>query len=287
MKHFMTACMVLLAAISCNKNNLTPKTEGPVEIAFSADDSFSAEVITKAASVVTSLESSGFNASATKGTSGSETQVWNNAPFTYSSTDQKYKGNKYWPLSSTQMHFYASNQTLAFTASGCTVNATTDDDVVCAYVASPTWNMSVTNLTFNHIFSRIGKCTITAPAGYTASGLSVTITPKTGGTYNLRTAQWSDVTTASSTTLVTQFDDNNDIDLYLIPDTYEIKANYTLSKGGDGGYSESFSKKAYVILPAGQISNISATLPSGNEKEIVFSVTVTPWTTQTLNANFQ
>ena len=288
MKHLITtACMVFLAAVSCNKNSLTPKTEGPVEVVFSADDSFSAQVTTKT-SAVTSLETSGFYASATKGTSGSETQMWNNATFTYSSTDQKYKGDKYWPATSTQMHFYASNQSLTFAAGGCTISAANTTDVVCAYVESPTWKQEVTPLTFNHVFSRIGKCSISAPAGYTGSGLTVKITPKTSGTYNLRTATWSGVTTATSaTTLATQFNSNNNVDLYLVPGTYEISATYTLSKGGDGGYSETISKKASVTLPAGQISNISAILPAGNAQEIVFTVTVTAWTTQSLSATFQ
>jgi hypothetical protein len=144
----------------------------------------------------------------------------------------------------------------------------------------------VNQLTFNHVLTRLGKCTITQPSGYQGSNLRITITPKTSGTYNLRTGAWSATSNASSETLVTSsFDGGGSVnDIYLIPGRYTLNATYTLTKGT---YTENFSKSATVRLDGGYINQISATLPEGNATDLQFTVTVTPWTNHSMTATFQ
>ena len=162
--------------------------------------------------------------------------------------------------------------------------ATTENDVLCAYNETPTWKQT-NQLTFEHIFARLGLCTITAPAGYTGSNLSVTVKPKVSGNYNLRTGAWSGTVNASGdVTITTSFDGGGSVnDIYLVPGRYTIKASYTLSKGT---YSQDFSRSASVEVQPGKINLITATLPEGEATDLLFSVTVSPWTNCTLTPSF-
>lgn len=174
--------------MSCNKAD-TGYSEGMIafrQVGLSSE--LDVTVATKATEVTGStLNSGGFNVSATTGSAGSESSAWNNVAF--SKVGDYFVGTgsgKWWPTSDPGYHFYASNTDLTFAAGGTTVAAINEADVVCAYLASPTYN-STNTLTFEHIFARITDVTLTAVEGYTITGVSVYVTPKTGGTYNLRT----------------------------------------------------------------------------------------------------
>lgn len=280
----MKKTLLIIAAISsfvsCVKD--TEQAEQK-EIAFTAAESFSADVITKATAVASI--SKFYVTATTTSTTGSETKLWDNKEFTKASNDTKFTSSGiYWPASQKAMHFYASNLSPVFSGGDVTVSANTDTDVVCAYLDSPSWK-SVNQLTFDHILARLGRCTITAPEGYTGSNLSITIKPMTGGTYNLRTASWSSQTEASSAVVVTNsFDGGGTVnDIYLIPGQYTLTAKYTLTKGT---YSQSFTKTASVTVSAGCINLISATLPQGNATDIQFTVSVNEWTNHSITATF-
>ena len=272
--------------VSCNKVSL-PVVESLVE--FSVQGSgFDTDVTTKASVVNTeSLASSGFKATATTGSAGSESQVWNNVSF--SKSGGVYVGNKYWPVSDPSYHFYASNAAITFNASGCTVAASNSTDVVCAYMPSPAYKATNT-LTFEHIFARIGNVTFSAIDGYTITGISVTITPKTGGTYNMRTGAgqtdgtgWSSLTTGSATSITNSTPGTKSNDLYLVPGTYTLTASWTATKGD---YSETFSNKPCDIeIMGGKINRITCSL-TGDAKDVSFGVTVTPWDVQNKVAEF-
>lgn len=285
---FIAASVFSIIAVSC-KSDPVPDLQQPEskEIVFTACDVMSATVNTKA-SVITSLQSDGFYASATTGTS-SETQLWNNAGFTYVSN--QYKGDKYWPASNNGIHFYASNYQMTFNAGGCSVNNVNANqkDIVCAYLASPAWGES-NELTFEHIFSRIGNVSVTAPTGYTVSNLNISFTPFVSGSYNLKTKEWSGKTTNSSSpvqTIATSPSNSNSNNLWFIPGTYTLTATYTLEKGtGEGRYIENFTKTASVSLQAGKLNTIQTTLPAGSATDILFTVTVTPWDNTTITAVF-
>ena len=282
------AAAALAAAVSCNREPAPAASPAePNEIVFSAGGAMAAEVTTKA-SEVTSLQSSGFYVSASSGTT-TESQLWSNAAFSHSSG--KYKGSKYWPLENNGIHFYASNANMSFGEDGFIlegVSASTKD-VVCAYLPSPTWK-EPNDLTFEHIFARIGVVNVTPPAGYNVSGFSITFTPFISGNYNIKTGEWSSKAVDSSSpnkSIANAATSSNDNNLWLVPGEYELTATYTLEKGaGAGRYQENFTKVATVNLVAGKISSIQTTLPDGNASEILFNVTVTPWGSNAIAATF-
>lgn len=219
-------------------------------------------VSTKTAAV-TSLDS--FNVIATTGTAGSETQVWGPVQFSGS----PYSADKYWPASDPKYHFYAANENLSFSAQGCEIPvADASIDIVAAYLPNPSYKTS-NNLTFQHIFTRIGTIQVNAPSGYTITDVSLALSAPVSGTYNLRTGVW----TAGSAIAQSLHTGTNDV--YVVPGTYTLTVNYTLSKGD---YTESFSKSGSVTLEKGKINKISTTAPEGSATEIRFSVTIEPWT---------
>ena len=284
----MTLAAAAAAALlcSCSKEETTLTQIHPLmtdEIVFSAGG-LEAEVQTKATSAVTSLST--FNVNCVTGTMGSaETSIFNAA---FSGTTS-FTGGKYWPATDAGYKFYASNMTLTPSASGPTIAATNATDAVCAVLKAPTFKASNT-LAFEHVFARIGSCKITAPAdGATVKSVSVSITPKTGGTYSLFAGSgktdgtgWSSVSTGSATTLTSKTGDTADNGLYLVPGSYTLTAKYTLTRDG---YEESFTKTATVNIVAGKVNNISATLPNSNAKQITFTVSVAEWGTNNITAN--
>ena len=203
------AFMLAIASASCMKEAPElPVSSLPSDaITFGVDDSFTAEVQTKATEV-TSLSS--FYVTAVTGSAGSESQAWNSVQFSQvpGSSPATYAGNKYWPATNPGYKFYGSNVALNFAAGGTYVNASNATDVVCTYLSSPTYNTKNT-LTFEHIFARLCRVDVAAQTGYTISNISLRITPKTGGTYNLRTKEWSSIATGSATTIASSTGANN------------------------------------------------------------------------------
>ncbi len=295
MKHSLRILLVTvvdtlcaIASVSCQKEGAAvsgaPLPEASDEIVFTAGGAFDATVETKSVTLVNSLSS--FNVLCVKGTAGSSESAVFNSAFQGSSS---FTGGKYWPLTDLSYKFYASNIALTSAATGPTVSATNDTDVVCAVLTSPTYKASNT-LTFNHIFARVGSCKVSAPSGYTVSDFSVTITPKTGGTYSLFSGNgktdgtgWSNVTQGAATTVTTQIDDAVSKNIYLVPGSYVLTASYTLSIGD---YSESFTKTSTVNLVGGKVNHITATLPSGNASAISFTVSIAEWGTNNIEATF-
>ena len=242
------------------------------EIVFGADAQIEAQ--TKASSGTTETTSlTSFYVSAVTGSAGSESSAWTSTQFSQvaGSSPATYKGSKMWPASNPSYKFYVSNRPLTFAAAGTTVSATNTTDVVCAYLTNGTYKTKNT-LTFEHIFARFGRVDVAAESGYTISNISIRITPKTGGTYNLRTGAgktdgtgWSSVTTGSAT-VVANATGANANDIYLVPGTYEVKATWTATQSGT---SITYTDKV-VNVPAvgGKANNYTVTLGG----EITFGV---------------
>lgn len=236
-----------------------------------------ADIATKATeTTISTLESGGFKVTATKGTSGDETAVWNNASFTKSGS--VFSGDKWWPISNPNYHFYASNMDLTFHASGTTISPSTNTDAVCAYIGTPNYGNPNT-LNFQHVFARIGNVTIQAPNYYSVTVSSVTITPYTSGTYNLRTQEWSGKQPGSAVNL----NIGSANDLWCIPGSYTLTVEYTLTRGE---YIKTFTKSGTVTLTAGKTNNLTGTLPNGDAVGIEFSISVAGWDSQSQAINF-
>ena len=214
------------------------------------------------ASAVNSLSS--FYVVATTGSAGSENLAWGNTSFSGSGT---YSGGRFWPSSNPGYHFYASNQALDFQSGGCSVNANSGTDVVCAYLADPGYGTRNT-LTFQHIFARIGRFTVSqASSEYVLHDVDITLTPNTSGQYNLRTQSWSNTASGSPVRIGPTGLGYQDNDLYLVPGSYTVYCSWTLDYRG---FSSHYETEQTVYFAAGKIYNLSA--------ELSGSVTIPPLT---------
>ena len=295
MKRFILISLAVLPVLlSCQKGvqdypDVPVNGEGLRAIVFDAGGPAIVSEVTTKASVVnaTTLNSSGFKVTATKGSAGSETLVstFSNVAFTKGTT--YFEGGKWWPSSNPSYHFYAANSDITFAAAGSTVAATNATDVVCAYMPSPTY-LSPNTLSFEHIFARLGNVTVTAVDGYTITGVTVSITPKTGGTYNMRTGNgqvdgtgWSSTTNGSATGIANATPGTKSNDIYLVPGSYNLTIGWTATKDD---YTYTFSGRTVsVALQAGKVNSISLGL-TGDATKIQFSVSVSAWGSNAIDA---
>lgn len=256
------------------------------EIIFTAADEPSVDAaVTTKTSAVTSLSS--FYASAVTG-AVSDTQVWTNASFS-GDNENGFKGDKWWPLEDPNYRFYASNIPLSYSSSGATVAATNAADVVCAYSVAPYYKRRNT-LSFEHIFARLGEVTVAADDGNTISDVNITIVPKTGGTYNIKTGAghvdgtgWSDISEAGFPSVIASDLGVNANDIFLVPGTYTLTASWRAERGN---YCEDIEDmRCDVDLIASKINNISTTL-SSNAQDVVFGVSMGTWTTRDIEVEF-
>ena len=238
------------------------------------------DIATKTTEVTTAtLASSGFNVSATSGTAGSEVEIFTNVAF--SQNAGVFSGGQFWPVDEPAggVHFYASNAGLVYNAAGARVSALNTTDVVCAYLPDPDFGEE-NELTFSHIFARLDTVKVVAETGYTISNVSIRVTPKTAGTYDLRAGAghadgtgWSSVVTGSETAVATAVG-SNVLDLYMVPGTYTVKVSWTATKGGS---VENFTDETVDFnLEAGKRSEVTFTL-GGNAADMKFGIAVTPW----------
>lgn len=214
-----------------------------------------------------------FKLMTTRGSAGSETEQWS-VTATKNPSTGKFETGKYWPSTDPSYHFYASNAALTAGAGGPTVAVDGSADVVCASIYSPEYG-NTNPVVFSHIMARIGTVSVASANGYGVAVVGLTLSaPRTSGTYNVRTGQWSNRTGASSKALV---EGNNDY--LLLPDTYVLQVSYTLTKGD---YSATFTGSGNVTLNAGKVSNISVTLTADPAVPVNFSISVVNWEASTV-----
>ena len=200
---------------------------------------------------VTSLST--FNLVCMTGSAGSESQVWALSGTTGST-------GKYWPDSNPSYRFAASNAPITFNAAGCTVAATNATDVVVSYLASPAYKTTNT-LQFKHVFGQIADVTVSPSSGFTASditGVSISIVPKTGGTYNIRTDAWSDVTTGTATSIANSTPGTKSNALMLVPGKYAVSVAWN-AKGS------AKTDELEVTVTAGEKLNLEIALGGSSD----------------------
>lgn len=256
------AIFLLLALASCQMSisRLDDPSPAVTEISFNANVSTKAEA-------VTSLSS--FHVSAVTYGTDSELEAWTNVEFTGNNTEG-FHGDKWWPAENPFYRFYASNQELNYSPSGAIVAASNETDVVCAYSAEPVYKTR-NILTFDHIFARIGEVNVTAATGYTISDVSITITPKVSGNYNLKAGAgfvdgtgWSDVKEAAAPITIANSLGVNENDIYLVPGKYSISASWTADYAD---YHNNEVAELDVDLFAGHVNAISISLSTGDFRE--------------------
>lgn len=281
MKKVILFTGLVAALMSCNKiQDIVPSVKddagiGNSLIMFSArGEGLDANVSTKT-TAVTSLNS--FNVLCENTTSSS--LQWEGTAIL---SGTNYVTGMYWPSVDPKYAFYASNMSGMQYSAGDVTLAVPDGslDVICAYspYQAGNYKASTVLLTFDHIFTRIGKVTISKPSDYDNLTVhSISLGAPVSGTYNLNTGTW---TPGSSTSHSLE---NGANDVYVLPGTYTMTVNYTITKGD---YSEAFTKSASVSLVKGKINEISAVAP-GSAEEIFFNVAINPWTVNPIDVNLQ
>ena len=251
---------------------------------------YSGEEMTKGPNEVKTADLSSFYVTATTG-SNTETAVSGFGSVTFSKSGSYFVGGKYWPSSDPGYHFYAASKALTFANNTCTFkpSATIADDVY-AYRASNAYTSSnppsPVALTFNHIYAQVGSCSVTKHSDISdceISNLTVKITPKlptANATFNVKTGAWSTTashyTSGSAVTLCSALNSSVDNDLWLVPGSYTLTANYHIKLDG---WEKDAQETATVNLEMGRNNLISGTIGRGENgaATIQFSVTVNPW----------
>ena len=285
----------LIAAVACNQMSLTPVSEtesGKIRF-LAGGPAVEYNVTTKATvNTATELTTNGFLANAVKSTAGSDVEVWSNQLFT--KVGDAWEQDKWWPSSDESYRFfgvYPASYTTIFASGGPTIAATNANDILCAYKGDAAYK-TVNTLAFEHIFARLCDVTVSMVSPYTISNMSIMLTPKTGGTYNLYTGAgqtdgtgWSSTTTGSAVNIASEAfsagvsTTNNDI--YLVPGTYTLSATWTATKDNYTQTFENITKD--VNLVGGKQNNITVSF-TGNGTEIQFGVSVAEWGTESIAA---
>lgn len=296
--HIITSLISVAATTllwSCSGKFAEPALSQEVDmIRFTAKDSaFSTD--TKASTgtpVVSSLTQ--FYVSATTGTVGSEMEKWTSVSFTGSTL---YSGGKFWPHIDENYHFYAANGPMVFHNTSLTIAAVNTKDFVAAYLPTPTYKEQ-NLLTFDHIFARLGTVTLSAMPEYVITDVSIRITPKVSGTYNIRLGAgqtdgtgWTSTSTGVETAIADSCPGTHSNDVWLVPGDYVLTASWTASRDwnsttGAYDYVRTFTDvPATVHMVAGKVNSITATL-GGAATEIEFTTHIASWKADTENASF-
>ena len=189
---------------------------------------------------------------------------------------------KYYPYSGS-LTFYASN---AASVTGSTLTTSSiDRDLVWATASGSKSNTSGVTLAFKHAYTQIAKCSIsgTNTTGGTVTVNSVKITPRTKGTLDLGTGEWSS-TSAGSEQILTN-NGSTDNDLWLIPDTYTITVAYTVTQGD---YTNTRMTSGTVALDAGRNNSLAGafSITESGITQVRFNVTVEAWSDKDVAVTF-
>ena len=274
-KLYAASLLITGLAAGCAKS-VEPENQHPQQIVLCVgDDTIDMDVHTKA-TAITAIPST-LNFSVTTGKLGSS-ETTKKASASVSPASGKIATGLYQTVNATSYNYYVSNLPITFAASGSTVSASNATDVIAGTATSSSTSPSVT---LDHIFARTGTLTLKTQTGYDLSNVSwkiASVTGGTSGTYNIAKQAWSSLTKLASTSIT------GSSDMYLVPGSYTLTVSYTLTKGD---WTQNFTKSASVTLVGGKINNISGTASGGAASAISLTVTLTPWGSTDITADFK
>ena len=274
-KLYAASLLITGLAAGCAKS-VEPENQHPQQIVLCVgDDTIDMDVHTKA-TAITAIPST-LNFSVTTGKLGSS-ETTKKASASVSPASGKIATGLYHTVNATSYNYYVSNLPITFAASGSTVSASNATDVIAGTATSSSTSPSVT---LDHIFARTGTLTLKTQTGYDLSNVSwkiASVTGGTSGTYNIAKQAWSSLTKLASTSIT------GSSDMYLVPGSYTLTVSYTLTKGD---WTQNFTKSASVTLVGGKINNISGTASGGAASAISLTVTLTPWGSTDITADFK
>lgn len=299
MKKFFYIILAAVAAVACNELSPDQVELSGDQIVFGVNmPSLDVDVATKA-TAITSVSNVFWQA-----LSGNA-EVY--APASYAVDNGHVATGKYWPSTSTSFTYRVANVT--FSSAGV-IAATNATDIVAgtvdaSYKTSP-------SVTLNHIFARTGVLTLVPREHYNLSNVSWQINSPSGsgstgtaGNYTIGTGWASTGCTAFSSGVInatagTGSDAGKFIvetDNYLIPGNYEVVLSFTETHADDPNYVKTYSFKTtdnnLIALAGGMRTNITVTVNSNGQTpgvedaaQIEFSITVTPWDSETQTPTF-
>ncbi len=289
--YFLAVAVLAAGLVGCEKSEKTPsyKPVGSL-ISFRAKvNEF--DVYSTKATPVSSIGNT-ITVNAVRGEAGADEPVWSNFTFTKLGTEDVWqRANTNWPSDNQNYRFYAVSPQMGLTyaAEGASVLVSDNSqDIVVAYSGTPSYNETNT-LAFNHIFARLYSLKAVNNDGFTLSDVSIKVTPKVRGVYNIYggngatdASGWSDVTASDEQEIANLDGTDKQSDIFLVPGTYTLTATWTVTKGED--VRTYTNKTATVNLVAGKTNKITATLPASNE--IAFTVSLAAWEDEPVNATF-
>ena len=274
-KLYAASLLITGLAAGCAKS-VEPENQQPKQIVLCVgDDTIDMDVQTKT-TAITKIPST-LNFSVTTGKLGSS-ETMKKESASVSAASGKIATGLYQTVNATSYNYYVSNCPITFAASGSTVSASNATDVIAG---TATDNSTSPSVTLDHIFARTGTLTLKTQTGYDLSNVSwkiASVTGGTSGTYNIAKQAWSSLTTLNSTSIP------ESSDMYLVPGSYTLTVSYTLTKGD---WTQNFTKSASVTLVGGKINNISGTASGGAASAISLTVTLTPWGSTDITADFK
>ena len=274
-KLYAASLLITGLAAGCAKS-VEPENQQPKQIVLCVgDDTIDMDVQTKT-TAITKIPST-LNFSVTTGKLGSS-ETMKKESASVSAASGKIATGLYQTVNATSYNYYVSNCPITFAASGSTVSASNATDVIAG---TATDNSTSPSVTLDHIFARTGTLTLKTQTGYDLSNVSwkiASVTGGTSGTYNIAKQAWSSLTTLNSTSIP------ESSDMYLVPGSYTLTVSYTLTKGD---WAQNFTKSASVTLVGGKINNISGTASGGAASAISLTVTLTPWESTDITADFK
>ena len=311
LKFFVGLAAIVAGLAACDNQALDPVVSNPDQIAFRiGGPAFEAAAGTKAfdAITVSNLESAGFDVLALTATG---TGNWDAAAHFVKvgeGATAKYVSSKYWPAADPGYRFYAvypseTAMTPVADDGGATITANASSDVLAAKLvpeAPATLYKQVSTLAFEHIFACLNTVEVKALDGYTISDFTISITPVTSATYNIKTG-WGDAATAArnftptseSNVVIYALGSGNAFPetadehgektsssnpgMLLVPGTYQLSATWTATHGGVTRTYE--DKRVAVVLQPGKLNIVKARLGA----QIMFDVTVTAWDANTID----
>ena len=194
-------------------------------------------------SITGTRQSNGFSViyiSAVDETAGKIPDTWQNVPFWRDGNI--YSGERYWNKNNLTYSIYASNTPMTFEDGDPEIIVTNKKDAVCSHLSTPS-HPGINPLTFKHVFAKIGNVLVEVKPGCIIAGVTVSLSPKTSGKYDLKTEEWTILNEEEPTIIATTTPGCMTDNLILIPGEYELLIDWNTCSNNETTMQNRIRKK--------------------------------------------
>ena len=267
--NFSNIVMASLLLVSCIKISEDTTSSAEIAILFKTGDAG----IKGGAEATDQIELESFYVSAMNRMTGMAPLDWQNISFWKEGSN--YFGKKYWDIDNRCFSFFASNIVMSFEHGDPEISVTNRRDALYSSIANPLYK-DINTLAFEHVFAKIGSVSVEPATGCAIKEVSISMTPKTAGTYDLLTAQWSSAEEGELLTIecpAPWFEIEN---LLLIPAEYELSLEWEIQT--EEGMSTLRRTRKNITFNKGVATSIICTL--GDENEVSLETNTEEWDNQ-------